>query len=147
MALEADELAAALKDALKDPELRNSLQGLASTPTDPWRNVRHFLAGMVTFCAAIIVGVFNALPDTISAQHQLLTTMLGDVLAWIAITAVVATACGICAQLGSVEYRTAMDNNQPYQANRAWLIAAMGLPMLTGAVAVFFTAEYGWRLG
>ena len=122
MALEAQEFAR----ALRNDEVQSALQQAVKGISDPWRNVRHFLAGLVTFCAAVIVGIFNALPDAMSGQSDPVIKMLGGVLAWLAIAALVATACGICAQLGSWKCRKAYDSQEPYDVKSGYLILTMG---------------------
>lgn len=102
---------------------------------DPYRATLHFLAGLIAFSLAVIVGVFNALPDppvdTTHAVHR----MLGGVLGWMAITALVAAVAALVTQLLKTMYRAGV----PWWA----LLLLMAAPAVTGAAAVSYCIRGG----
>jgi hypothetical protein len=129
-----DQLKASLPDLVKGAVLgaRNAVD---EKPYDPYRTTLHFLAGLIAFSLAVIVGVFNALPDPPVDTTYAAQRMLGGVLGWMAITALVATVAALFTQLLKNTYRKAV----------AWWVELMlmGTPALSGAAAVVYCIRGG----
>src|SRR3569832_979007 len=107
---------------------------------DPYRTTIYFLAGLIAFCLAVITGVFNAFPDPPADTGDVVYRMLGGVLAWISITALVATVCMAVVQI--LKYRHSKDANAQDPAT-ATLALLMGIPTLIGAMAVTYCIRGG----
>lgn len=111
---------------------------------DPYRTTFVFLKGLIAFCLALIVGIVNALPDNAATFFSLTYRMLGGVLAWMAITALIATLCAAVAQGYKHYYFDAKQNNEtPKPVTKPRLVLLMGLPILTGLMAVGFCVAAG----
>lgn len=110
---------------------------------DPYRTTLHFLAGLVAFCLAVIVGIVNALPDPPVATYPMTHRLLGGVLAWIALTALVATVCAIGAQYRKHRYLALQNDDPPPKVPAGWPLALMLLPVLPGAMAVVYCVGCG----
>ena len=99
--------------AIKDPQVSGALAEIAQKAIldanqksyDPYRTTIHFLIALIAFCLSVIVGLFNALPDPPVCTYTLTYHMLGGVLAWISITAFVASVCAAVAQYLKHLYR------------------------------------------
>lgn len=107
---------------------------------DPYRTTLYFLAGLIAFCLAVITGVFNAFPDPPADTGDVVYRMLGGVLAWISITALVATVCMAVVQI--LKYRHRKDANAQ-DPDTATLALLMGIPTLFGAMAVSYCVRGG----
>lgn len=105
---------------------------------DPYRTTIHFLIALIAFCLSVIVGIFNALPDPPVSTYTLTYRMLGGVLAWIAMTALVATFCAAFAQLR--KSHTHEHEKKPWKGERAIL---MVVPALFGGMAVIYCVGVG----
>lgn len=81
-----------------------------------------FLAGLLTFCLGVIAAVFSAI-DKVGAAHG---PLLGPVLAWAAVTALVGTFA-----VGTLQYARSQTGttNKP---SRELLFAAIFIPVLFG---------------
>lgn len=110
---------------------------------DPYRTTIHFLAGLIAFCLAVIVGVFSALPDPPVSPAPLVHRLLGGVLAWIAVAALVATACAAVAQYRKHLYRARQDSTPSPETPRKWPLTLMLLPVAPGAMAVAYCVGSG----
>lgn len=118
--------------------VKQAVLGANQANYDPYRTTIHFLAGLVAFCLAVIVGIFNALPHPPVCTYTLTYRMLGGVLAWMAITALVATFCAAFAQLRKSHLRE--HPNPPWKGERATL---MIVPALFGGMAVIYCVGAG----
>ena len=124
--------------------VKKAVLGANQANYDPYRTTIHFLAGLVAFCLAVIVGIFNALPDPPVCSYTLTYHMLGGVLAWIAITALVAAVCSAAAQYLKHLYRAAQLKGDPSPAvPKALPLVLMGLPIVPGAFAVIYCGGAG----
>jgi hypothetical protein len=122
--------------------VKATLRGKAKADEDPYRTTFHFLGGLLAFCLAVIVGIFNALPDPPLDPADGVIRMFGGVLAWIAITALVATACAAIAQ--ALKYAHLQKGTA---APGVWLPALlMAAPAVFGAVAVAYCVRGGAAL-
>lgn len=142
----------AVVDAIKDPQVRGVLAEMVQKAIldanqksyDPYRTTIHFLIALIAFCLSVIVGIFNALPDPPVCTYTLTYHMLGGVLAWISITAFVASVCAAVAQYLKHLYRIAQLENVPgLTVPKERLIVLMGLPILPGAFAVIYCVGAG----
>jgi hypothetical protein len=126
-----DVVTAALKDA-KQAEF------------DPYRTTIFFLAGLIAFCLAVIGGIFNAFPDSPVDTSGVVYRMFGGVLAWISITALVATVSALIAQLRKYLYRVKQRRGEsPTDPRKQELALLMGVPTLFGAIAVAYCVRAG----
>lgn len=137
-----ESLPAVLPEVVKDAVL-GTQQAIDQKPRDPYRTTIYFLAGLIAFCLAVITGVFNAFPDPPVNPGDVVTRMLGGVLAWISITALVATGSMVFAQLFKNSYSKRPGAKEPNDV-RLWLL--MGIPTLFGAVAVAYCVRGGMAL-
>jgi hypothetical protein len=129
-----DQVRTSLRDVVKGVML-GTHDATEEKARDPYRATLHFLAGLIAFSLAVIVGVFNALPDppvdTTHAVHR----MLGGVLGWMAITALIAAVAALVTQLLKTIYRTGV----PWWV----LLLLMAAPAVTGAAAVSYCIRGG----
>lgn len=130
---------AALPDVVKAAVL-GAQQAADQKRHDPCRTTIHFLAGLIAFCLAVIAGIFNAFPDPPADTGDVVYRMLGGVLAWISITALVATVCMAVVQI--LKYRHRKDANAQ-DPDTATLALLMGIPTLFGAMAVSYCVRGG----
>lgn len=135
-------LPAVLPEVVKAAAL-GTQQAIDRKPRDPYRTTIYFLAGLIAFCLAVITGVFNAFPDPPVNTSDVVTRMLGGVLAWISITALVATGSMAFAQWFKNGYSKRDGAKEPSNA-RLWLL--MGIPTLFGAIAVAYCVRGGMAL-
>lgn len=110
---------------------------------DPYRTTIYFLAGLIAFCLSVIVGIFNAFPDAPVDRISPTYRVLGGVLAWISITALFATFCSLAAQILKYCYRVKQKQGMPAAPWWGWLALLMGLPALSGAIAVAYCVRAG----
>ena len=149
----ANTLRDAVREALDDRQIADAIGKMVKEAVheanqenyDPYRTTIHFLVGLTAFCLSVIVGIFTALRDPPVRTYTLTYHMLGGVLAWIAITALVATFCAAFAQLRKSPLREHPKNADgtkaaPWKGERATL---MLLPALSGAMAVVYSAGAG----
>lgn len=133
---------AAIPDVVKGAVL-GTQEAAERKAHDPYRTTLHFLAGLVAFCLAVIVGIVNALPDPPVATYPMSHRLLGGVLAWIALTALIATVCAIGAQYRKHCYRALQKNDPPPKVPTGWPLALMLLPVFPGAMAVVYCVGCG----
>jgi membrane-associated protease RseP (regulator of RpoE activity) len=107
-----EKLQTALPDVVKGAVL-GAQQATDQKAHDPYRTTIHFLAGLIAFCLAVIVGIFNAFPDPPIDTGSVVYRMFGGVLACISITALVATVSALIAQLRKYRYRVKQKRGQP----------------------------------
>lgn len=107
---------------------------------DPYRTTIYFLAGLIAFCLAVITGIFNAFPAPPVDTGEVVYRMLGGVLAWISITALVATVCMAVVQILKYMHRKDDSTQDPATATLALL---MGIPTVFGAIAVIYCVRGG----
>lgn len=111
---------------------------------DPYRTTIHFLIALIAFCLSVIVGIFNALPDPPVCTYTLTYHMLGGVLAWISITAFIASACAAGAQYLKHLYQAEQLNGEPGPTVPKVLpFVLMALPIVPGAFAVIYCVGAG----
>ncbi len=92
-----------------------------------------FLVGLLTFCLGVIAAVFGAVDKTAAAPGPL----LGPVLAWTAITALVATLAAAALQI-------ARSSGAKDAAPPCWLVyAAVLAPIIPGAIIVIACVRLG----
>ena len=124
--------------------VKRAVLGANQANYDPYRTTIHFLIGLIAFCLSVIVGVFNALPDPPVRTYTLTYHMLGGVLAWIAITALVATVCSAAAQYLKHLYRADQLKGGPSPpVPKALPLVLMSLPIVPGAFAVIYCGGVG----
>jgi membrane-associated protease RseP (regulator of RpoE activity) len=137
-----EKMATTLPDVVAG-SVKGALLGKDKAEEDPYRTTLHFLAGLIAFCLAVIVGVFNAFPAPPLDAASPIIRMLGGVLAWMAITALAATVSTGITQILKRAYR-----KQPSEAGPPWwgLALLIGLPVLPGAMAVAYCIRAGAAL-
>lgn len=81
-----------------------------------------FLAGLLTFCLGVIAAVFSAI-DKVAAAHG---SLLGPVLAWAAVTALVGTV-----SVGTLQYARSQ-TGPTLKPSKELLFAAVFIPILFG---------------
>jgi hypothetical protein len=162
------EIKAAITDAMKDPQISSAIaenvqkafhEKLQTTLPDvvkgailgaqlaaeqkghdPYRTTIQFLAGLIAFCLAVIVGIFSAFPDPPVDATDVVYRMLGGVLAWISITALVATISALITQILKRAH-----HEKPGAAGPPWwgLALLMSIPAGLGAMAVTYCVRGG----
>lgn len=125
--------------------VKKAVLGANQANYDPYRTTIHFLIALIAFCLSVIVGIFNALPDPPVCTYTLTYRMLGGVLAWISITALIATFCAGFAQLRKSylrEHPKKSDgtDSTPWKGERA---ALMLIPALFGTMTVIYCVGVG----
>ena len=137
-----DKLAASIPEVVAG-SVKGALKGRRQADEDPYRTTFHFLGGLIAFCLAVIVGVFNAFPAPPVDAGSPIIRMLGGVLAWIAITALVATLSAGLTQLLKRAHR-----KKPGEADPPWWVPGLliGIPVLPGAMAVAYCVRAGATL-
>lgn len=120
--------------------IQTALKEARQAEFDPYRTTIHFLAGLIAFCLAIIAGIFNALPDAPVDTGHVVYRMLGGVLAWISVTALVATFSALITQILKRAHR-----KTPSAEGPPWwgLALLMGVPAGLGAMAVAYCVRGG----
>lgn len=122
--------------------------------SDPYRTTIHFIAGAITFCLTLIVGIVNALPAERLAFCSPTYMMLGGMLASISLTALVATACMAFAQTGKKASRDktrdggtttwlGISLDTPTRRLLFWLKL---IPVIPAALATGFSVLAGWAM-
>ncbi len=138
--------------AIQDARVSSALAGIVQKAIqdanqksyDPYRTTIHFLIALIAFCLSVIVGIFNALPAPPVRTYTLTYHMLGGVLAWISITALVASMCAAAAQYFKHLYRVGqLQGVTGLAVPRERLIVLMGLPIVPGAFAVIYCVGAG----
>jgi len=138
-----EKLQTALPDVVKGAVL-GAQQATDQKAHDPYRTTIHFLAGLIAFCLAVIVGIFNAFPDPPTDTGSMVYRMFGGVLAWISITALVATVSALIAQLRKYLYGVKQKRgDNPADPWKLELALLMGVPTLFGAIAVAYCVRGG----
>jgi len=138
-----EKLKTALPDVVKGAVL-GAQQATDQKAHDPYRTTIHFLAGLIAFCLAVIVGIFNAFPDPPIDTGSVVYRMFGGVLAWISITALVATVSALIAQIRKYRYRVKQKRgDNPADPWKLELALLMGIPTLFGAIAVAYCVRGG----
>jgi hypothetical protein len=134
-----EKLAAAMPDVVAG-SVKVALKSKSPSEEDPYRTTFHFLGGLIAFCLAVIVGVFNAFPAPPIDATSPTNRVLGGVLAWMAIAALAATVNAAITQILKREYR-----RKPSEAGPPWwgLALLMGVPVLPGAMAVVYCVRAG----
>ena len=137
MAFDLDEVKRVTREALTE-DRRDRL--------DPFRPYLQFLIGLITFALAILVGVFAALPKEKETLAAPFAAMLGGVLAWMALAALVATV--VAAIVQATKYWHARPNKRgvvpEFTARKGgWLWVIVVLPIVPGFVAVLYCLRAG----
>ncbi len=105
---------------------------------DPYRQVMLFLAALIAFCLSLMVVIFSTLHNFPAGSCNPAYRMLGGVLVWISLAALVATVCALIAQLCRHHYQ-----HHENAENAKWLktkmLLLMAPPVLLGAIAVGYT--------
>ena len=112
-----EKLQSALLDVVKGA-IVGAQQAADQKKHDPYRTTIHFLAGLIAFCLAVIVGTFSAFPDPPVDTRDVVYRMLDGVLAWISITALVATVSVAIAQISNTS--TAKSPSRRTRRGRGW---------------------------
>lgn len=134
-----EKLAASMQDVVR-AAVYATIKGAKQADYDPYRTTIHFLVGLIGFCLTLIVGIFTALHDFPVGSCSPAYRMLGGVLAWISITALIAAACAGYVQIRKGLYQikqNRLDGNS-LKALKFELITLVGLPVVFGAFAVYF---------
>lgn len=138
-----EKLQVSIPDVVKGA-IQGAQQGAKQAEYDPYRTTIHFLGGLIAFCLAVIVGIFNALPDPPVTNYSLEYQMMGRVLAWISIAALVATVCSAIAQYCKHLYRIKQHAIESSPKIPKWrLLVLMGIPIGFGLIAVIFCVGTG----
>jgi membrane-associated protease RseP (regulator of RpoE activity) len=132
-------LQTALPEVVKAAVL-GTQQAAGQKKIDPYRTTIYYLAGLIAFCLAVITGIFNAFPDPPIDTGDVVYRMLGGVLAWISITALVATVCMAVVQILKHMHRQDANAQGPGTATLALL---MGIPTFFGAMSVTYCVRGG----
>lgn len=98
-----------------------------------------FLVGLLTFCVGVLAAVFNALSDGDQEKNLLAYRMLGGVLGWISLTALVAAS-----ELGLIQWVITCVNKD--ELRRKWYAIAIALPLIFGFFAVSYCVQYGYAI-
>jgi hypothetical protein len=136
----------AVETTLKTYSITGTVTGSVQAATkgddrawDPYRTTIHFLAGLLAFSATVIVGVLNAFPDAPIDTYGVTYRLLGGVLAWQSITALVAALAAAWIQIRKYQYRGESPKfPRPYERG-----AAMIIPALFGAMAAVYCVRAG----
>jgi uncharacterized membrane protein len=139
----AEDIKAILTEALEDAKLGAAAEtrlialceALDKAAYNPYRLIVHFLVGLIGFCLALMVAIFSTLHNFPAGSCNPAYRMLGGVLVWISIAALVATMCAVIAQLCRHHYRCS-ENGKNAELLKTKLFALMVLPVLLGAIAV-----------
>jgi hypothetical protein len=124
--------------------VKGALKDAKQAEFDPYRTTIFFLAGLIAFCLAVIGGIFNAFPDPPVDTSGVVYRMFGGVLAWISITALVATVSALIAQLRKYRYGVKQKRgDNPTDPWKLELALLMGVPTLFGAIAVAYCVRGG----
>ena len=113
---------------------------------DPFRPCLNFLIGHFTFTLAILAATLASLPKKGEELAPGMAAALGGVLAWMALSALIASFVTLIVQLLKTRYirqNTAGAAPEPW-TNLALILCV--LPLLPGAVAVFFCLRVGVAL-
>ena len=137
MTLNLDDVKKATREALAEDR-----QGRL----DPFRPYLQFLIGLITFALAILVGVFAALPKEKEALATPFGAVLGGVLAWMSLAALVATLSAAIVQ--ATKYWHSRANKRgivpAFTARKGgWLWLAALAPVVPGFVAVLYCLRAG----
>jgi hypothetical protein len=134
MAITAEELGRVLQD-MHDAKLEN---------IDPFRPYIQFLVGLLGFCAVVIAAVFAALPEEPAKLVEPAPGMLGGVLIWMTLTAVIASFFGLIIQVIKSRYMKAKSEKRATPKVSEWRLFLMCLaPVVTGFVAVSYCVRGG----
>ncbi|MFI5410329.1 hypothetical protein [Kaistia sp. UC242_56] len=136
MSISGADLAAAI-DQLAKADLKKA---------DPFRPCLNFLIGHFTFTLAILAATLASLPKKGEELAPGLAAALGGVLAWMALSALVASIVTLLVQVLKARYirqNLAGAPKEPW-TNLALILCA--LPLLPGAVAVAFCLQVGVAL-
>jgi len=149
-------------------ELRTELEAARRRRIDPYRPHLQFIAGLLGFCLAVIVGVLAALPKSegssfnvtiggggasaAGAASGLNAAALGGVLAWISIAALAATVVALIVQISRGvrgKRERAHAGADPLAVSDGavlalWLFCVV--PIVPGAVAVAYCIRVGAAL-
>lgn len=136
MSISGADLAAAI-DQLSKADLRKS---------DPFRPCLNFLIGHFTFTLAILAASLASLPKKSEELAPGVAAAIGGVLAWMAISALVASVVTLLVQFLKTRYiRQNILGLHPEPWTNLALVLCV-LPILPGAVAVFFCLRVGTAL-
>lgn len=113
---------------------------------DPFRPCLNFLIGHFTFTLAILAATLASLPKKGEELAPGMAAALGGVLAWMALSALIASVVTLLVQLLKTRYirQTQAGANPEPWTNLALILCV--LPLLPGAVAVFFCIRVGVAL-
>lgn len=119
-----------IKDAL-----REAIEEDRKNNRDSYRSVLLFLAGLISFSGAIIVGVFANFPE---AANTSLAKTLGGLAAWMAITVIIATICA-----GLIQLRKSKSVIKPAFPE---LFILTVIPVIPGLIAAAYIIRWGASL-
>jgi hypothetical protein len=107
---------------------------------DPYRPYIQFLIGLIAFSLAVITAVFAALPRPGAYVSAPGLKMLGGVLIWISLTAVVATLAALSIQAAKSWHLRKLSGG----TQKLWhFVLACLVPVATGFVAVMYCIRGG----
>lgn len=111
---------------------------------DPYRTTIHFLAGLLTFCLAVIAAVFSALSESSTDPYRLSYRVLGGVLGSIAFAAWLCTVAVAFVQTEKYRHRS---RHKSYREPQVFLRAGLMLALTVfGGVAVAYCVRYGYAI-
>ncbi len=111
---------------------------------DPFRTTIHFLGGLMATSVALTVGIFAAFPKSGDAVA---THMMGGMLAWIAVAAILTAICIGIVQFWKWRYRLRLislaESEKPKRPCWIGIAAIMSLPGLFSLVAASYAIRGG----
>lgn len=124
-------------------EVRASLEAEARKREDPFRTALQFLAGQITFCLALIIGVIGVFPVDEKFAATPAFRMMGGVLAWIAVTAILAAICIGAVQAMKRNHRMTLAAGAAPAVRTGPLTAVMYAPVVVAIGAVVYCVRGG----
>ncbi|SHE75336.1 hypothetical protein SAMN02745157_0858 [Kaistia soli DSM 19436] len=109
---------------------------------DPFRPLIHFLVGHIAFALAILAAMFTSLPKKGSELVPPLDLMLGGILFWMSISALLGAVCALIAHLLKTGYF--LQREEYRRPPSTLLVACLGLlPIIPGIFAVAYAMRGG----
>jgi len=141
-------IAAHLALATTQAQVANAVNAVVAkideSKDDPYRTTIHFLAGLLTFCLAVIAAVFSALNGGNADPHLLGYTMLGGVLGSIAFVAWLCTVAAAIIQVMKFMHRH--NHNSVWTWPVIWRGGLLLALAVLGGLAVAYCVRYGYAI-
>lgn len=134
MAISLEQIRKELAEELDERERQ------AECKRNPYKNYLLFLAGLITFSLGVIAAVFTALPDESTPLQPPGFAVLGGVLTWISITALLASAMALVLQTMASVRR---DTKSTAAVCHSVPTVICALPVITGLMAVAYCVRGG----